>query len=80
MEACFSEAVDKGYWFIASNMAWNEVWTRIHMLEGRLDERLERFAGLPSNPSHEASLALLSSYVALAHGELAAARQNTRSH
>ena len=47
MDTCFSEARDKGYSQIASNMAWNTIWTRTHMMLGELEEWLERLESLP---------------------------------
>jgi class 3 adenylate cyclase len=73
MDACFDEAVEKGYWVIANNMTFNDVWTRTHMLEGGLEERLARFDRMPPMRPNEAGSHILTSYVALARGDLALA-------
>ena len=73
MNECYAEAVDKGYWIIAGNMTFNDVWTRTHMLQGGLEERVQRFEEMPDMRANRASKAILSSYVALARGNLAEA-------
>jgi class 3 adenylate cyclase len=47
MEECFEEARARGYSQIASNMAWNNIWTRTHMMLSGLEEWLERLESLP---------------------------------
>jgi class 3 adenylate cyclase/tetratricopeptide (TPR) repeat protein len=73
MDECYAEAVRKGYWIIAGNMTFNDVWTRTHMLQGGLEERLQRFDEMPGMRANRASKAILTSYVALARGNLAEA-------
>jgi class 3 adenylate cyclase len=75
MDACFDEAVEKGYWVIANNMTFNDVWTRTHMLEGDLEVRLERFGRMPPMRPNEAGSHILTSYVALARGDLGLAEE-----
>jgi class 3 adenylate cyclase len=76
LDRCEREAIEKGYWFIAHNAIWNDVWTRTHMLEGGLEERLGRFDDAARLPVNEAGRALLGSYVGLARGDLPAARRD----
>jgi adenylate cyclase len=47
MDTCFEEARAKGYSQIASNVAWNNIWTRTHMMLSELEEWLERLEALP---------------------------------
>jgi class 3 adenylate cyclase len=68
MDECFAEATAKGYWPIAQNVTWNDIWTRTHTMRGGLEERLERYASLPK----EAPTAR--SYVRKARGDLEGAR------
>jgi class 3 adenylate cyclase len=75
MDACYEEARAKGHWHVAQNVTWNDIWTRVHMLRGALEERLERFAGMPSVPLIALTVASARSYVNKARGELEAARE-----
>jgi class 3 adenylate cyclase len=47
MEECFEEARAKGYSQIASNVAWNNIWTRTHMMLSELEDWVERLESLP---------------------------------
>lgn len=47
MDECFEEARAKGYSQIASNVAWNNIWTRTHMMLSGLEDWLERLESLP---------------------------------
>jgi class 3 adenylate cyclase len=47
MEECFEEARANGYSQIASNVAWNNIWTRTHMMLSGLEDWLERLESLP---------------------------------
>ena len=47
MDTCFEEARAKGYSQIASNVAWNNIWTRTHMMLSELEDWLERLESLP---------------------------------
>jgi class 3 adenylate cyclase len=47
MQTCFDEARDKGYSQIASNVAWNNIWTRTHMMLSELEEWLDQLESLP---------------------------------
>jgi class 3 adenylate cyclase len=73
MDTCFLEAKAREYWPIAGNVAWNDIWTRTHMMEGELEGRLERFEATPASPVNRASLAIAVSYVKKVRGELRAA-------
>jgi class 3 adenylate cyclase len=88
MDSCFLEARDKGYSQIASNVAWNTIWTRTHMMLPGLEEWLERLESLPFYASfgHRSGDPLCRCYVASARGNLedavaqgeAAARRHER--
>jgi class 3 adenylate cyclase len=88
MDTCFREARDKGYSQIASNVAWNTIWTRTHMMLPELEEWLERLESLPFYASfgHRSGDPLCRCYVATARGDLegalaqgeAAARRHER--
>jgi class 3 adenylate cyclase len=76
MDTCFREAAEKGYWFIALNMTWNDVWSRVHLLEDGLEARLERFSEAIEIPLNQAGREILSSYVKTARGDLHGARED----
>ena len=72
MDECFEEARDKGYSQIASNMAWNNIWTRTHMLLSGLEERLERLESLPfyARFGERSGDSLLRCYIGTVRGKL----------
>jgi class 3 adenylate cyclase len=72
MDDCFSEAREKGYSQIASNMAWNTIWTRTHMMLPELEEWLERLESLPfyARFGRRSGDLLCRCYIATARGEL----------
>lgn len=74
MDLCFAEAKAKGYWLIAQNVTYNDLWTRVQTMQGDLETRLERLAALPSVPTTAASLVLGTSYVMKVRGDLPGAR------
>jgi class 3 adenylate cyclase len=74
MDLCYREASAKGYWQVAQNVTWNDIWSRIHLLQGGLEERLERFAGMPHIGLVAGSQASCRSYVRRVRGDLHAAR------
>ena len=74
MDFCYQEASAKGYWQVAQNVTWNDIWSRIHLLQGGLGERLERFGGMPHMALVAGSQASCSSYVGKVRGKLHAAR------
>ena len=76
MDACYQESSAKGYWHVAQNVTWNDIWSRIHILKGGLEERLDRYEDMPSSPLTTLSLASCRSYVNKARGELHAARED----
>jgi class 3 adenylate cyclase len=88
MDTNFLEAREKGYSQIASNVAWNTIWTRTHMMLPELEEWLERLESLPFYASygHRSGDPLCRCYVATARGDLegalaqgeAAARRHER--
>jgi class 3 adenylate cyclase len=75
MDECYEEAQSRDFWQIASNVAWNDIWTRTHTMNGDLDKRLERLERAPNTMLSRASHALAASYVKTAQGELRAARE-----
>jgi class 3 adenylate cyclase len=72
MDACFSEAREKGYSQIASNVAWNTIWTRTHMMLPELEEWLERLESLPfyARFGRRSGDRLCRCYIASARGDL----------
>ena len=79
MEATFEEAREKGYWQIANNIGWNDVWTRSHTLQGGLEERMERLAALPHRPYHVDEDYIVNSYVMKVRGALEPAAEEARN-
>jgi len=76
MDACYEEALAKGYWHVAQNVTWNDIWSRIRVLHGGLEERLERFDLMPSWPLITLTRTSARSYISKARGELHAARED----
>ena len=65
----YREAASKGYWLVASNIAYNDTWCRVHLFQPGLEERLERLQELPLLPA-AFSLRLARGYVRLTTGHL----------
>jgi class 3 adenylate cyclase len=76
MDLCYREALAKGYWQVAQNVTWNDIWSRIHMLQDGLEERLERFENMPHSALVAGSQASCRSYVERVRGDLHAARDD----
>jgi class 3 adenylate cyclase len=77
LDDSYEEARAKEYWHVAQNVVWNDIWSRVHLRRGDLEPRLERFAELPSVwPLLMLTLASARSYVNLARGKLADARED----
>ena len=76
MDDCYEEAAAKGYWVIANNMTFNDVWSRTHLLMGGLEGRLNRFGEMPDMGPAQAGKEILASYVLLVRGDLAGARES----
>ena len=72
MDACFEEARAKGYSQIASNVAWNNIWTRTHMMLSSLEDWLERLESLPfySRFGERSGDLICRSYIAGVRGRL----------
>jgi class 3 adenylate cyclase/tetratricopeptide (TPR) repeat protein len=70
MDECFEEAQERGYWHVAYNVTYNDVWTRTHMGWGDLESRLERYAALPKNPLTTGALGYFQSLVWGSRGQL----------
>src|SRR5262249_27954292 len=75
MDTAFKEARDKGYSQIASNIAWNTIWTRTHMMLPELEERLERPEALPcyTRFGHNTGDLICRAYIGTVRGALEAA-------
>ena len=78
-DAAYAEAVGKDYWLIAGNVAYNDVWIRIHYMQPEVASRVARLEGLASVPAATASLGLTEGYGGLATGELESALEALRS-
>src|SRR4051794_22357378 len=74
VDVTYQEAVANEFWQIASNIAWNDIWTRVHTMNGGLEQRLKRLAGRENTLLARGSHALAASYVRTALGELERAR------
>ena len=75
LDEAFAEAFAKEYWHLAQNVAWNDLWSRVHLRRGDLEARLERFSALPTWPLMQGAAASTRGYVSLARGNLDAARE-----
>ncbi len=75
LDEAFVEAFDKEYWQIAQNVAWNDIWSRVHLRRGDLEARLVRFSTLPTWPLMKGAAASTRGYVSLAQGDLETARE-----
>jgi class 3 adenylate cyclase len=74
LDEAYQAAVAHEAWHVAQNVAWNDIWSRIHLRRGELESRLERYNALPTWPLLTASGASARSYVRLVQGNLRAAR------
>jgi class 3 adenylate cyclase len=76
MDESYREAHANQYWHVAQNVIWNDIWTRVHLLKGELEERLTRFDALPSAwPLVKLTVVSARSYVNLARGRLREAHE-----
>jgi class 3 adenylate cyclase len=75
-DACYEESRAKGYWHVAQNVIWNDIWSRVHLLMGDLEPRLERYAAMPSSPLMSLNVASSRSYVSKVRGDLHGARED----
>ena len=73
MDEVFEKARARGYSQIASNVAWNNIWTRTHMMLSGLEDWLERLESLPfyARFGDRSGDLLCRSYIAAVRGELA---------
>jgi class 3 adenylate cyclase len=74
VDATYEDAVANEFWQIASNVAWNDIWTRVHTMNGGLEQRLKRLEGGGNTLLSRGSHSLAASYVRTALGKLEAAR------
>jgi class 3 adenylate cyclase len=74
VDVTYEEASAKEFRQIAGNIAWNDIWTRVHTMNGGLERRLERLEGERNTLLGRGSHALAAAYVRTALGELAVAR------
>ncbi len=72
MDEVFEEARASGYSQIASNVAWNNIWTRTHMMLSGLEDWLGRLESLPfyARFGDRSGDLLCRSYIAGVRGEL----------
>ena len=72
MDEVFEEARARGYSQIASNVAWNNIWTRTHMMLSGLEDWLERLESLPfyARFGDRSGDLLCRSYIAAVRGDL----------
>ena len=74
----YEEAFAKGYWLVASNTTYNDIWCRVHLLQPGLEERFERLNELPFLPA-AFSLRLSQGYVRLETADLPDALEAARA-
>jgi class 3 adenylate cyclase len=74
MDITYEEAASREFWQIAGNIAWNDIWTRTHIMSGGLQARLKRLESGANTSLARGSHALAASYVHTALGELETAR------
>src|SRR3954469_15397940 len=74
VDVTYEEAFANEFWQIAGNIAWNDIWTRVHTMNGGLERRLKRLEAEGNTLLGRASHALAASYVRTALGELEVAR------
>jgi class 3 adenylate cyclase len=70
MDVCFHEAQEKGYSQIAHNVGWNDIWSRVHLMQSDLEERVERMEAMPYRVGHREGDSIALSYVRKARGDL----------
>jgi class 3 adenylate cyclase len=78
MDRCFEEAIEKGYFLIALNVAYNDIWDRCHLMLGDLETRIERLALLPAGVMNYAGRDYLESYIRRRLGNLPGALEAVR--
>jgi predicted ATPase/class 3 adenylate cyclase len=81
MDEVFEKARARGYSQIASNVAWNNIWTRTHMMLTGLEDWLERLESLPfyARFGDRSGDLLCRSYIAAARGDLEEALETARA-
>jgi class 3 adenylate cyclase len=77
-DRCYREAVEKGYGIIAGNVLYNELWDRVHMLTGGLQDPLDKLDRMPSEPREASGGTIAKSIALLAIGEPRAALEEAR--
>jgi class 3 adenylate cyclase len=76
LDEVFEGAIANDYFHIAQNVAWNDIWSRVHLRRGNLESRLERLAAMPTWPLHNGALASARAMVSLARGKLHDSRES----
>jgi len=70
MDECFREAQEKGYSQIAHNVGWNDIWSRTHLMQSGLEERIERMESQPYRVGHREGDSIALSYARKVRGDL----------
>jgi class 3 adenylate cyclase/tetratricopeptide (TPR) repeat protein len=70
LDECFEEAMDRGYMFIAQNVAYNEAFTRLHTLLPGVTTRLDALAAEPGPPVITDMIGIATSWGRRAAGEV----------
>ena len=78
LDACYQEAVEKGYGIIAGSVVYNEVWDRVHALTGGLDGPLDKLDRMPLEPRMLSGGTIAKSLALLARGDPRAALEEAR--
>ena len=70
LDECFDEAQRTGYPFIAYNIAYNEAWTRLHMMAPGIGDRIAALESQPGPAVITDMTAIATSWVHRASGDL----------
>jgi len=70
LDECFQEALRDGYPFVAQNIAYNETWTRLHMLEPGIGDRIDALESQPGPAVLIDMIEIAKSWVLRARGDL----------
>ena len=73
LDEAFAEALERGYTFIAHNIAYNDAWTRLHTMMPGIGERIERLASEPGPAAITDMIDVATSWALRSGGDLVAA-------